>query len=440
MYHDRKTEEQVIGTLILNPEAYLSVQDLFSPDIFYYPETRAIALSLRSMLDDKADVDIITLTNELRKNETIDVAGGSVYLMTITEHITTSSMISTHIKIVYEMWLKRQLAIAGKKIKDLSSNSMDINEMIVQSSDAVKDILNNVISKENKDKEYYVKKTITEIENSLKGEKDGITTGLSTLDGLVFEYDELSIIAARPSVGKTALMLQFTLNMAKNNTPCGIISMEMTTPKLIKRIVANIGHVKHSCIKNGTLNDEDLEKVIKYIDNVNTLPIHFVENDGMTINDIEIKTTALVYNEGVKIIFIDYLQLIWPDKSLSRRTREEQVSNISRRLKMLAKRLHISIVCLAQLNRDIESRGHSKPRLSDLRESGSLEQDASVVLFAYVDVTLDPLDNDTVYRSLSVSKNRNGDTFDANLVFHKEYQSFTEEIENNDSDIEPVPF
>lgn len=441
--HDTDLEEVVLGALMLEKDAYMTVADFLTPDAFYDPRHAKIYDAISTLGFNQRPIDMITVTEQLRANGTLDEVGGAVHIVELTSRVYSAANVEYHAKIVSQKFLARRLISFASKIStDAFDESNDVDDLLQEAEGQLFEI-----------SQTHLKREVTQIDPVLNLALEQIQTAANTttgLSGLKTGYDDLDrmtsgwqnsdliIIAARPAMGKTAFVLSMAKNMAIDyNIPVAIFTLEMANVQLVKRLISNVANLEGEKIKSGQLSDEEWDRLNTRIAGVYSAPLYLDETPGLSITELRTKARRLVREHGVKLIMIDYLQLM-NATGLKLGSREQEVSTISRSLKALAKELNIPIIALSQLNRSTETREDKRPVLSDLRESGAIEQDADIVCFIhrpeyYTKSSEDANGNDIRgLAELIIAKHRSGAVGDVKLRFVSRYARFENWNENAD--------
>ena len=438
--HDSEAEKAVLGAVFLDPEAIIDASDVLQPDDFYEHANRIVFQAMLNISDREEVIDPVTLQDELKKNNQVDDIGGIAYVTELSMATPTAAHVTYYAKIV-----KRKAIL-----RNLISTSQRIIQNAIEGSDDVTDILDDAesqimgVSQDNASGGFKsihdVLNTAMEEINSIPDDGNmvtGLPSGFSELDKMTtgFHDDELIILAARPGVGKTA----FALNVAqfvglKTDKTVAMFSLEMGAEQLVQRMLASEGLVDSQHLRTGQLTDEEWRKLVVAAGSLDNTSIYIDDTPGIKMSEIRAKARRLAKEKGnLGLIVIDYLQLIEGPRSESR---QQEVSAISRQLKKLAKELHIPVIALSQLSRSVEQRQDKRPVLSDIRESGSIEQDADIVAFLYRDdYYRDERDEDDEGEveaeedngevEVIIEKNRSGTRGTVKLMFSKPYNRFS---------------
>jgi replicative DNA helicase len=432
-------EKTVLGALMVESHSFIQVSDILSEQTFYKAEHKAIFKSIIDLHSKSQNVDLMTVTENLKKRGALENAGGISFLMDIMNTATSSANVVYHARILKQKELQRSIIDIGNSL--IAKGFSDLNdpfEIIDNTSTNLYELVSNTMGKDFVKFDSLVYGRFLKYRQGLKTGMTGIGTGLSELDALTngFQNNNLIILAARPSMGKTAMALHFIRKAAfEQNLPVAIFSLEMSEEQLSDRIIAAESEVELEALKKFNLRpDQD----IKIEDAYTRLIRSNITIDGsssLTINQIRSKAIRMQQKDGIRMIVVDYLQLMSGSKNKG--NREQEISEISRGLKQVAKDLNIPVIALSQLSRQVENRpgGNKRPMLSDLRESGSIEQDADIVMFLYrpeyYGIEQDENGNSTAgLTEIIVAKNRDGGVDIARCNFVGKYQQFKDE-ENN---------
>lgn len=442
-------EEAVLGVLMLEKDKFYEVNRILPlPECFYKSEHSPIYEAVINLHRQSVPVDLLTITEELRKIGKLEQVGGAYNLTRLTMNVVTGAHVEAHALIIAEKWMKRkQIAVAGKMFQDAYDESVDVFDSLDESMLALQAITDGNSDTNSKTLEEVYKETLTDIEIARnKGmEIVGAVTGFKRLDELMngFRKGKLIIVAARPAVGKTAFALQIAESLSADKERCDSVayfSMEVKDKQLVQRTMSRINHVFMGNIsKPSRLSDTDFKKLI---DGAHKIPLRrFYINHQASLTWIQLRNEVrrLVFQNDVSHVFIDYLQLMSGDKSGSRSNREQEISTISRELKKMAMEFDICVVALSQMSRSVETRADPTPKLSDLRESGAIEQDADVVCFLY-GATEDDIKRNPFManeRILSIAKNRDGEVGLVDLKWNGGLQTFTEVIMEDFAPLSP---
>lgn len=429
-------EEAVLGAVMLESDAVITVIDLLKQEAFYKESNRKIFLAVKSLSAKEMPVDLYTVTEELKANGELESVGGPVYLSQLTSKVVSAANVEYHARIVAQKYIQRELIRVATDIQSMAyDDSYDVTDLLDRSENELFQIAEGNIKREVLPITTVIKQALSEIEEAGKQEDGliGVPSGFSKLDRLTsgWQKSDLVIIAARPSMGKTAFALSMARNMAiEHNRKVAIFSLEMASVQLVNRLITAETELPGDKIKNGRLNEAEWKLLDKRIKKLVEAPIYIDDTPAISIFELRAKCRRLKAHNRLDIVIVDYLQLMsGPPEAGSR---EQEVSLISRSLKSIAKELNIPILALSQLNRSVELRGGSKrPQLSDLRESGAIEQDADMVIFIhrqekYGLFQFEDGTSSVGMAEIILSKNRNGPVGDVRLRFRDERAQFAE--------------
>ena len=432
---DTELEEVVLGALMLEKDAYMNVCDTLVPESFYDPFHQLIYEAIMTLGNSQRPIDMMTVTEQLRQNDNLEKIGGSVRIAELTGRVISAANIEYHAKIIAQKYLARRLIKFASEIEtEAFDESNDVDDLLQDAEGKLFDISQTQLKREVTQIDPVLNEALEQIQGASNSESgiSGLTTGYQELDRITsgWQNSDLIIIAGRPAMGKTAFVLSMAKNMAVDySIPTAVFSLEMANVQLAKRLISNIAELEGEKIKSGHLTDSEWDRLNTRLRAVYSAPLFLDETPSLSITEMRTKARRLVREKGVKIIIIDYLQLMTAS-GMKLGSREQEVSTISRSLKALAKELNIPIIALSQLNRGNESREDKRPVLSDLRESGAIEQDADIVCFVhrpeyYTKATEDAQGNDIRgLAELIVAKHRNGAVGDVKLRFTSKYARF----------------
>jgi len=443
---DKEIEDAVLGALMLERDAYTIVCDLLRPESFYDPGNQKIYAAINKLGVMQQPIDMLTVTQQLRADGALDDVGGPVRISELTSNVASAAHIEYHARIVAQKFLARRLISFCSEIEKKSfDESYDIDDLLQEAEGKLFEISQGNLKKDFTQIDPVINSAMEQIEAAGKRESglSGLQTGFHNLDKLTsgWQNSDLIIIAARPAMGKTAFVLSMAKNMAVDyNTPVAIFSLEMSNLQLVNRLISNVCEIEGEKIKSGRLSRQEWEQLNSRVRSLFSAPLYVDDSPSLSILELRTKARRLVKEHGVKIIIIDYLQLM-NATGMKFGSREQEVSMISRSLKQLAKELNIPVIALSQLSRKVEERndGNKRPQLSDLRESGAIEQDADIVCFIhrpeyYTRSTTDAENRDI--RGMAefiVAKHRSGSVDDIEMTFVARFARFQNRSE-------PMPF
>ncbi len=433
--HDVELEEVVLGACMLEKDAYMNVCDILVPDSFYEPVNQKIFQAITTLGLNQRPIDMMTVTEQLRQEGTLEEVGGAIHITELTARVYSAANVEYHARIIAQKYLARRLISFAAQIETKAfDQSNDVDDLLQEAEGQLFDISQTQLKREVTQIDPVINLALEQIQIAANNESglSGLQTGYTELDRMTsgWQMSDLIIIAARPAMGKTAFVLSMAKNMAVDfNIPVAIFTLEMANVQLVKRMLSNIAELEGEKIKSGQLSPEEWDRLNSRLRNVYSAPLYLDETPGLSITELRTKARRLVREKGVKLIMIDYLQLM-NATGMKLGSREQEVSTISRSLKALAKELNIPIIALSQLNRSTETREDKRPVLSDLRESGAIEQDADIVCFIhrpeyYTRSGVDAENNDIRgLAQLIVAKHRSGAVGDVKLRFVSKYAKF----------------
>ena len=383
-------EEAVIGAMLIDEKGVNEVIDILSPDIFYKKSHQLIFESIQRLFRESEPIDLLTVSADLKKNKNFETIGGDFYLINLSQKVSSSAHIEYHSRIIQQKFIQRKLiSISNEIIQKSYNESTDVLDLLDEAESKLYDIAQNNIKGSSETAQNLViqaKNRIEEIGNR-EGSLSGISTGFEKLDRLTsgWQPSDLIIVAARPGMGKTALALSMARNISvQKKIPVAFFSLEMSSVQLITRLISAETGLSSDKLRTGKLADHEWQQLNVKVSDLESAPLYIDDSAALTIFELRAKARRLASAHDIKLIVIDYLQLMNLGSSNKAGNREQEISTISRNLKALAKELNIPVIALSQLSRAVETRGGTKrPILSDLRESGAIEQDADIVSFLY---------------------------------------------------------
>ena len=429
-------EEAVLGALMLEPDAVTEVVDTIGPDCFYKEANRKIFTAITSLATRHAPVDIFTVSEELKNIGELESVGGLTYLSQLSMKIGAAAHIDYHAKILLQKYIQRELiSISYGVQKEAFDDSLPVDDLLDNTQQKLFSLSDRNMRKDARAIQYVINDAIEDLQqNQLRQDGlSGVPSGYTAIDRITLGWQpsDLIIVAARPSMGKTAFVLTMARNMAvEHKVPVAFFSLEMSSTQLVKRLMISETGLDGDKIKGGKkLKDYEWEQLHSRINQLVKAPLYVDDTPSLSIFEFRSKARRLVSMNGVKMIIIDYLQLMTGPPEL-RGMREQEVSAISRSLKAISKELNVPIVALSQLSRAVETRGGNKrPQLSDLRESGAIEQDADLVLFIHRGDYYGLADDNPALRGLTdiiIAKHRNGAVGDVKLKFRSSEVRFVD--------------
>ena len=417
--HSVESEQSILGSILLDKDAIITVSETIRPSDFYKEAHKIIYECMLKLSNKNEPIDLITLTEELKKQGHLDDVGGISYITSLSTIVPTTSNVKYYADIVKEKSVLRQLIKASNDIINLGyENSVKVEEVLERAEKRIFDISQEKASDDFKSINEVLVDAYDMIEKLYTNKSD--VTGINGL-----QRTDLILIAARPAMGKTAFSLNLVQNAAlKGDASVAVFSLEMSKDQLVQRMLAAQSHVELKKIKTGTLDENDWPRIIDAMAVLSNASIHIDDTPGIKISELRSKCRKLKIEKGLDLILIDYLQLM--EGEGNNESRQQEIAKISRSLKIIAKELNCPVVALSQLSRAPEQRADHRPMLSDLRESGSIEQDADIVMFLYRDEYYHPDSESKNIGEVLIAKNRHGETGSVELVWLGEVQKFAD--------------
>ncbi|PCJ84084.1 MAG: replicative DNA helicase [Flavobacteriales bacterium] len=383
-------EEAVLGALMLEKEAVNDVIDILSPDSFYKEAHRKIFEAVIGLFQNSQPIDILTVADALKKRGELDVVGGPYYISQLTNRVASAANVEYHARIISQKYILRELIrISSETIKGAYDETTDVFDLLDNTEQNLYSITEGNLRKDYDPMNRLMHESFKQIEK-LRNQKDGVSgipSGFTQLDRVTsgFQNSDLVVIAARPGMGKTAFVLSLARNVAVDfNRPVAVFSLEMSSVQLVNRLIASESEIESGKLRRGNLEDYEWEQLIAKTNKLSEAPLFIDDTPALSVFELRAKCRRLKSQHNVELIIVDYLQLMTVGGNDKNGNREQEISAISRSMKSIAKELNVPILALSQLNRSVETRGGSKrPQLSDLRESGAIEQDADIVSFIY---------------------------------------------------------
>jgi replicative DNA helicase len=382
-------EEAVLGAMLIDEKGVNEIIELLSPEVFYKRSHQLIYESIERLFRESEPIDLLTVSADLKKNKNFEPAGGDFYLISLSQKVSSSAHIEFHSRIILQKYIQRKLITISNEIIQKSYNeSTDVMDLLDEAESKLYDVAQGNIKTSTESAQNLVIRAKARIEEIAKQEGlSGVSTGFEKLDKLTsgWQPSDLVIIAARPGMGKTALALSMARNISvQQQIPVAFFSLEMSSVQLITRLISSETGLSSDKLRTGKLADHEWQQLNIKVSDLESSPLFIDDSPSLTIFELRAKARRLASSHGIKLIIIDYLQLMNIGSSNKAGNREQEISTISRNLKALAKELDIPVIALSQLSRAVETRGGTKrPILSDLRESGAIEQDADIVSFLY---------------------------------------------------------
>jgi replicative DNA helicase len=424
-------ESSLLGAILIDSDAIVKIADIISADDFYDQKNGYIYDAIKQLYEKHSPIDVLTVTDQLRSSGNLDLIGGAANLTELTNYVPTAAHVEQYANLVSQKALRRRLIKASQEITSLGFDE----------AKSLQELIENAESKLFEVSQKHVKQDIVSLETILsesfdrldelhkdKGKIRGVPTGFKDLDGILagLQRSDLFILAARPSMGKTALALNLAHNVAtKAGEPVLLFSLEMSKEQLVDRMLAMESGVDAWALRTGNLSDQDFERIGQAMGTLSEAQIYIDDTPGITVSDLRTKARREMHQHPLGLIIVDYLQLMsGGSKFSSDGNRVQEISEISRGLKGIARELNVPLIALSQLSRSVESRSPQIPQLSDLRESGSIEQDADVVAFIYREDYYNKESERQNITDIFIKKHRNGPTGAVELYFDKEKQRF----------------
>lgn len=423
----------MLGAMMIEREAISKVSEILHPDDFYREAHRLIYNAMMELFNKNEAVDLVTVVEVLRRDEKLEAAGGIAYVSALANSVPTAANVTYHARIVEEKALLRQLINTATYVAGMG---YEANEEVTVIMDKAEKMILEVASRKAGQEFASIKNIIFDVFDkvselySSRGGITGLPTGFKDLDKLTsgLQPSDLILIAARPSMGKTAFVLNIAQNIAiKEKKAVAFFSLEMSKEQLVQRMLCAEAPIDAQRLRIGELENSDWDKLVRAADRLAAAPIFIDDTAGITVMEMRSKARRLKIEHDLQLIIIDYLQLMQGSSGSSKNeNRQQEISEISRSLKALARELKVPVIALSQLSRGVESRQVKKPMLSDLRESGSLEQDADIVAFIYREDYYEPETERKNITDIIVAKHRNGPVDSVQLFFHKQFTKFSD--------------
>ncbi|SDE79244.1 replicative DNA helicase [Sporomusa acidovorans] len=428
-----EAEQSVLGAMMIEREAISKVSEILKPEDFYREAHRLIYNAMMELFNKNDAVDLVTVVEVLRREEKLEATGGIAYVSALANSVPTAANVMYHARIVEEKALLRQLITTATNVAGMG---YEANEEVAVIMDKAEKMILEVANRRAGQEFASIKNIIFDVFDkvselySSKGGITGLPTGFKDLDKLTsgLQPSDLILIAARPSMGKTAFVLNIAQHIAvREKQAVAFFSLEMSKEQLVQRMLCAEAPIDAQRLRIGELENNDWDKLVRAADRLAAAPIFIDDTAGITVMEMRSKARRLKIEHDLKLIIIDYLQLMQGSTGSSRNeNRQQEISEISRSLKALARELKVPVIALSQLSRSVESRQVKKPMLSDLRESGSLEQDADIVAFIYREDYYEPDTERKNITDIIVAKHRNGPVDSIQLFFHKQFTKFSD--------------
>ncbi len=430
--HNLEAEQSVLGSILLDNEVFSYIEGKLVAEHFYKEAHREIFRAIEHLFNRNQPVDLVTLTEELRQTGRLESIGSVAYLIGLAEDVPTAAYAENYANIVAEKALLRELiSISGQIMQNAYDQTLPLDQILDKAESGIFEISSNKRSHNLISMSTLVGKAFEAISKQMNSPNSisGLKTGFTSLDSITSGLQEgsLNVLAARPSMGKTALALTICQNVALNEKKAvAVFSLEMSAVQLVNRMICSLALVDMNRVRNGDLPFESFTRLSNAAGKLAEAEVFIDDTAIMNVMELRSKARKLMASHNLGLIIIDYLQLMSGGGKGGGENRQQEISNISRSLKALARELDIPVLALSQLSRAVESRPNKKPMLSDLRESGSIEQDADLVMFIYRDEYYDKQSEKKGIAEIIISKQRNGPTGSIELMFHSNHVSFHE--------------
>jgi replicative DNA helicase len=427
--HSLEAEESVLGAILLDANALPKAMEILNEEHFYQAANQKIYRAILNLFNQNITADLVTVTDWLKQNKMLDDIGGPEYLSNLVANVLTTANVEHHARVVLDKAIKRNVIhVSMEMLRNSFEDTQTAAELVDYAQNTVFQIKEKGLRKEPVSIRGYITKII-ETAESMRGARmiTGVETGYYELDELTsgFQKGDFIVVAGRPSMGKTAIVLNIASYAAiKNSTPIGVFSLEMSGEALVQRLLCSEAKVSLRNLRRGMLRNEDWVNLATAAGNLDKAPIFIDDSAQLSIYELKAKARRLKADYNIEMLIIDYLQLLEGPQVGRVISRQQEISDISRSLKALAKELDCPLVVVSQLSRMPEHREHKRPILADLRESGAIEQDADVVIFIYRDEVYDPQTDKKGIAEINVAKQRNGPTGTIELGFFNEYTQF----------------
>ncbi len=446
----RDLEEAVLGAIMLDKDALPTVIEILRKESFYYTPHQIIYDEMLGIFERTQPIDILTIHEALKKSGNLEKAGGINYLMDLTNKVASAANIEYHARIIVQKFIQRELIrISNMTIKEAFEDTKDVLELLDEAEQNLYEITDKNMNTGFESVSAIISKVQKEIEViSQRGDGlTGVTTGFKELDKITngWQKSDLIIIAARPGMGKTAFTLSLAKNAAEQQIPIAVFSLEMADTQLVQRLISMDAEINSRTLRNGQLEPEEWPRLNNSVEKLSNLPIYIDDTPAINIFELRAKVRRLKNNHDIQLVVIDYLQLMTAAPNQSKGNREQEISSISRALKGLAKEMQVPVIALSQLSRAVETRtGDKRPQLSDLRESGAIEQDADIVTFIYRPDYYG-LDDDEMEATpqdeaeIIIQKHRNGSLGTVKLRFIPHFVKFVDAVDSGFSEFNVDP-
>jgi replicative DNA helicase len=425
-----EAEASLLGALLIDSDAIVKIADNLGTQDFFDAKHQRIYEAITQLYEQRQAIDVLTLADKLKNNGYLDAVGGAAYLTELTNFVPTAAHVEQYADIVAQKAMRRRLIAASKEISGLGyDESKQLRDLIETAESRLFEVSQQHIRQNVIGLEAILAESFDRLDDLHKDKQKirGVPTGFKDLDNMLagFQPSDLIVMAARPSMGKTALQLNFAHKIAQTGQPVLIFSLEMSKEQLVDRLLAMESEVNAWSLRTGNLTDADFEKIGHAMGALSEAPIFIDDSPNLTVSDLRTKARREAHQRPLGLIIVDYLQLMSGSSRYgSEGNRVQEISEISRGLKGVARELNVPVLALSQLSRSVESRSPQIPQLADLRESGSIEQDADVVMFIYREEYYNPETDRKKLADILIKKHRNGPTGGIELYFDSEKQRF----------------
>lgn len=426
--HNKEAEQSVLGGALSSTEAVGTVCELLKPDDFYFEQNRIIFSTVLELFNENTPIDVVTVSDRLNQHDKLDAIGGIQYLSSLILSVPTTGNIEYYSKIIKDKAALRRLIYSSVSILNMAYDEEDLTERIIDTAEQrILDVSSGTVSNDIEHISNIMMGAYDEmVQNSLtKGTVTGVPTGFNHMDNLTggLHGGELIIVAGRPGMGKSSFAVNIAEHAAvKENIPVAIFNLEMSKSMIVNRIICSQALVDSQSVRKGDFQPEDWLQICSVIDKLSASPIYIDDSSSITVSEIKAKCRRLKQTKNLGLVVIDYLQLMQGGGKSD--NRQQEISNISRSLKVLAKELDIPVIALSQLSRSSEARGDKRPMLSDLRESGAIEQDADLVIFLYRDDYYNEESTEKNIAEVNIAKQRSGSTGTFKLGWQGRFTKF----------------
>lgn len=429
--HNEEAEASLLGAILIDADALVKIADTVTASDFYDPRHQRIFEAILQLYERHRPIDVLTLADQLKANATLDLVGGPAYLTELTNFVPTAAHVEQYAEMVAQKALRRRLIQVSQEIVTLGyDETKDLRELVEEAETSLFQVSQRHVKQSLVSLEAILAESFDRLDDLHRDKNKirGVPTGFRDMDNILagLQRSDLIVLAARPSMGKTA----FSLNLAHNvatiaREPVLIFSLEMSKEQLVDRLLSMESGVDAWALRTGNLTDSDFEKISHAMGTLSEAPIYIDDTPSITVSDLRTKARREAHKHKLGLIIVDYLQLMSGGSRFGgSENRVQEISEISRGLKQVARELDVPLIALSQLSRSVENRHPQIPQLADLRESGSIEQDADVVAFIYREEYYNPETERKNITSILIKKHRNGPTGDVELFFDKEKQRF----------------